>query len=112
MRSARTKAVDITEKTKEIVHERDNHCCIFCGVSVDQTFANAHIIPRSRGGLGIPENIITACAWCHNDFDQTGRRSKMMETVYDHMVIHYPTLYKVRDYWFLKGRLTYDKDRK
>ena len=30
---------------------------------------NAHFIPRSAGGLGIEENIFTACQDCHREQD-------------------------------------------
>ena len=34
---------------------------------------NAHYIPRSLGGLGIPENILTLCPRCHYEFDFSSR---------------------------------------
>lgn len=64
-----TKATSIEKHVKEIVWERDDHKCIFCHVEVDVFFANAHFIPRSSGGLGIPENIFTACEKCHREQD-------------------------------------------
>lgn len=30
---------------------------------------NAHYIPRSLGGLGIEENVVTLCTYCHNAYD-------------------------------------------
>lgn len=30
---------------------------------------NAHFISRAKGGLGIPENIVTLCRACHHEFD-------------------------------------------
>lgn len=35
---------------------------------------NAHYIARSHGGLGIEENIITACVRCHQEMDN-GKQS-------------------------------------
>ena len=46
---------------KKEVWERDNHCCIFCGNSYG-AMPNAHYISRANGGLGIAQNIVTACA--------------------------------------------------
>ena len=69
MKSKRTKACEITQKTKEIVWNKDNKQCIFCGKYVPKTCANAHFIKRSAGGLGIPENIFTACINCHIEQD-------------------------------------------
>ena len=67
-----TKAVDIPPSVKQEVWERDGRCCILCG-SPDAA-PNAHFIPRSHGGLGIPENIVTLCADCHDRYDNgTGR---------------------------------------
>ena len=69
--------VDIDHKTgathiysvKEIVWERDNHKCILCHKYVPIECACCHFIPRSQGGLGIPENIFTACNNCHTEQD-------------------------------------------
>lgn len=76
--SKRSKACEISQKTKEIVWNRDNHKCISCGIWVPKTFANAHFIKRSQGGLGIPENIVTLCSKCHYEED-FGKDSKVYE---------------------------------
>ena len=67
--SKRSKACEIPPKVKEIVWNRDNQRCISCGIWVPKTFANAHFIKRSQGGLGIPENIVTLCSKCHYEED-------------------------------------------
>lgn len=85
-----TKATSITNKTKHIVHERDNGCCIFCGKPVSATYSNAHYIPRSKGGLGIEQNIITACMECHFTLDQTVSRPSMLESVKAYLKQFYP----------------------
>ena len=69
----RTKACDISQKTKKIVWERDGHCCILCGTPMAKP--NAHYIPRSDGGLGIEQNVVTLCLQCHHDTDQTVKRN-------------------------------------
>ncbi len=66
---SQTKKYEIPPKVKVNVWERDNHKCIFCGKYVDWTKANAHYIPRGLGGLGIEENIFTACDDCHREQD-------------------------------------------
>lgn len=63
--SKRSEACEISMATKKIVWERDNKQCIFCGKWVPIHCANAHYIKRSQGGLGIPENVFTACYDCH-----------------------------------------------
>ena len=70
--SKRSKACQISMKTKEIVWNRDNRRCIFCGKYVPIDCANAHYIKRSQGGLGIEQNVFTACFTCHykEDFGQ------------------------------------------
>ena len=70
-----TKAKEVPKKVKEAVWLRDKHKCIFCGKEVDVFYANAHFIPRSAGGLGIEENIFTACKDCHHEQDN-GKNTK------------------------------------
>lgn len=64
-----TKATEIPKWVKEIVWERDKHKCIFCHKQVPVECACCHFIPRSLGGLGIPENIYTGCSDCHREQD-------------------------------------------
>lgn len=52
---------------------RDNGRCVVCGATRN-VMPNAHYIPRSKGGLGIPQNIVTLCTefgpgMCHRRFD-------------------------------------------
>lgn len=64
-----TKATEIPMKVKKIVWERDKHCCIYCHKYVDVYYANSHYIKRSQLGLGIEQNIVTACPICHDKYD-------------------------------------------
>lgn len=66
MKSKRTKACEITPEVRAVVEERDGGRCIFCG---KPGRGEAHYINRSQGGLGVPENIITVCRYCHNQMD-------------------------------------------
>ena len=65
----------IRKDVKDRVWERDNHCCVYCG----SPYANpeAHFIPRSHGGLGIEENVLTLCRECHRQYDQSSKRLRM-----------------------------------
>lgn len=63
----RTKALDISKAVKETVWQRDKYRCILCG-SPDAA-PNAHYVSRARGGLGIPENVVTLCRECHDHYD-------------------------------------------
>ena len=64
-----TKKLEIPVEVKIQVWERDRHECIFCHKKVDWRNANAHFIPRSAGGLGIEQNVFTACDICHIEQD-------------------------------------------
>ena len=76
--SKRSRACEISQKTKEEVWNRDNQQCIICEKWVPKTYANAHFIPRSAGGLGIEENIFTACEDCHREQDN-GLNTKLYD---------------------------------
>ena len=76
--SKRSKACEISQKTKLIVWERDNHKCIICKRYVPVSCANAHFIKRSQGGLGIEQNIVTLCLNCHYEED-FGQNTKLYE---------------------------------
>lgn len=74
MKSKKSKACDISQKVKMQVFLRDNGRCVICGNSYN-VMPNAHYIPRSKGGLGIVENIVTLCTdltdhKCHSRFDR------------------------------------------
>lgn len=81
--SARAKALQIPMKVKKAVYERDNGLCVVCGRPGNP---EAHYVPRSRGGLGIEENIVTLCRECHDKFD-FGDRETM--TYYDQLIRNY-----------------------
>ena len=77
--SKRSNATNISKKVKDIVWIRDKGRCIICHSS--QAFPNAHYIPRSNGGLGIEENIVTLCKMCHFKLDQTSDRKELLKIV-------------------------------
>lgn len=79
----RTKAVDVSQAVRKQVLRRDAFRCIFCKRSNALTMA--HIIPRSQGGLGIAENIVTACSVCHWKMDYTFQRETMLEYAQKHV---------------------------
>lgn len=83
----RTKACAISKKTKERVFERDMGVCIFCGAP---GLPEAHVIPRSHGGLGIEQNIVTACRLCHYKLDNSTDRQQMLQKAAEHLMRHYP----------------------
>ena len=50
--------------TRRNLFHRDGHRCQYCGASADQLSVD-HVVPRSRGGLDIWENVTTACLPCN-----------------------------------------------
>ena len=85
----RTKALEIPSKVKAIVYNRDNGRCVWCGAP---GLPEAHLVPRSKSGLGIEENILTLCRPCHMLFDQSGRvqREAMGDYFRIYLQRHYP----------------------
>lgn len=97
-----TKATDISQAVKKEVWERDGHKCIFCHIDVPISNANAHFIPRSAGGLGIPQNVFTACNECHQEQDNGKNTKKYDELAENHLKNYY------KDSWD-KSKLIYKK---
>ena len=87
-KSKRSKACDISQKVKNIVWERDGHCCIYCGST--RAMPNSHYIPRSKGGLGIEQNIVTLCNRCHYNYDMTDMREHYKEYIINYLKSKYP----------------------
>lgn len=76
--NTRTKFTNIPKKVKQKVYERDSGCCIVCGIGVTEEMACAHVVPRSAGGLGVEENIVTLCNTCHMLYDQSTKRNELL----------------------------------
>ena len=93
--SDRTIALSIPKKVKLKVWERDNHLCIICMLYyskityVPWNYSNSHYIKRSHGGLGIEENIFTACLECHNKFDNTNKRKNILPIIKNYLISKY-----------------------
>ena len=51
-----------TAMSRRAVFMRDEHCCQYCGSMADSI---DHIMPRSRGGQHIWENVAAACRPCN-----------------------------------------------
>ena len=93
-KSKRAKACDITAKKE--VWERDGGRCVICGNKIN-VMPNAHYIPRSAGGLGIAENILTMCTnftenKCHYkyDFGNAEEVEEIRAKAEEHLRNHYP----------------------
>lgn len=101
MMHKRTKACSISKKTKLKVYERDMGTCIFCGAP---GLPEAHVVPRSHGGLGVEQNIVTVCRICHDKMDNSVQRQQMLSKAAEYLKVFYPN-------WDTKN-LIYDKWRK
>lgn len=84
----RTKATGIPFRVKSEVHARDHGFCIFCG---RPGYPEAHYISRARGGLGIPENIVTACRECHRKMDSSTERPEYLRRAKLYLDLLYPS---------------------
>ena len=59
----------VTVKQKRIISKRAQDCCEYCGSQerfATQAFSVEHIIPRSKGGKTILDNLALACQGCNN----------------------------------------------
>lgn len=53
-------------KTRFEVFKRDGFICQYCGRRPPEVILEAdHIVPKSKGGTDIIENLITACYECN-----------------------------------------------
>ncbi len=103
-KSKRTKACEIKPKVREEVERRDSidghPCCIFCGSS--DARGEGHFIKRSQGGLGIPQNLVTVCRYCHHEMDDGNNREYYMDVAENYLRSQYPDWNK-DDLIFKKG---------
>lgn len=112
MKSKQAKAHDFSPATRKLIVERDGGNCIFCQKQYHMEGAGwyaltirsiMHFIPRSAGGLGIPENGAIGCQWHHEMLDNgnTGRREEMLQIFEEYLRQQY-------SYWD-KKKLVYSK---
>jgi 5-methylcytosine-specific restriction endonuclease McrA len=81
---------------KQKVWDRDGGRCVVCGNSYN-VMPNAHILSRSKGGLGIETNIVTLCTnltqnQCHYRFDNGTKKEhdKILKIITNYMKSIYP----------------------
>ncbi len=51
-----------TAMSRRAIFTRDNHRCQYCGGHADSI---DHVMPRSRGGMHVWENVTAACRGCN-----------------------------------------------
>ena len=49
--------------SRRALFARDGHKCVYCGSGAKLTLD--HVVPRSRGGDSVWENVVTSCAPCN-----------------------------------------------
>ena len=86
-KARRTKALEIPLRVKNAGQERDGGACVWCAKRGEP---NAHYIPRSQGGKGIEENILSLCWDCHMRYDQSEHREKMRAFFKSYLKSKYP----------------------
>lgn len=96
-----TKACDISKSVRKQVMDRDDGRCFIC--SSFEGIQIAHYIPRSRMGLGIPQNLACMCYLCHSDYDNGRFRNEYQEVFKRYLQSKY-------DDWD-ETQLTYKKRR-
>lgn len=100
-RSKQARAREFNEASRKIIKERDLYQCIFCRMGYhmedvtwygQQLQSIMHYIPRSHGGLGIPQNGALGCQSHHEMLDNgnKGRREEMLQLFRAYLQDHYP----------------------
>lgn len=83
-----TKATRIPAKVKQVVYARDRGLCVLCERPGDPV---AHVVRRSQGGMGIEQNVVCLCQWCHRNFDEG--RPEFREHAYVRIVAYLKGFY-------------------
>ena len=100
-RSKQARAREFNAASRQIIKERDLYQCIFCCMEYhmedvtwygQQLQSIMHYIPRSRGGLGIPQNGALDCQSHYEMLDNgnKGRREEMPQMFRQYLQDHYP----------------------
>ncbi len=65
---ARSRAIDPTPNlTNPALFARDAHLCLYCGQQfIRPQLTRDHVMPLSKGGLDIWENVVSACFHCNS----------------------------------------------
>ena len=63
--------------SRRALFARDGWRCVYCGNAGGRLTLD-HVVPRSRGGASVWENVVTACAPCnHRKGDRTVEEARM-----------------------------------
>ncbi|EIJ42019.1 restriction endonuclease [Beggiatoa alba B18LD] len=85
-----------TLNRREILR-RDKHTCQYCGSTKNLTID--HVIPRSKGGKHVWDNVVTACERCNNrKGDRTPLQANMILQTIPQQPSH-PALNFAAQFW-------------
>ena len=113
----RTRKLQVTASARKEIYERDGRRCLFCRIRYRMpanwqdhryelsVFETMHIVPRSRGGLGIAKNGLIGCRYHHRLLDDGPKetREEMQEIISLYMGRCYPG-WNREDLTYQKGR--------
>lgn len=81
---------------KAYLLERENRCCIYCGVHASKAKMEIeHVVPRSRGGTDSLSNLVLACTSCNQAkgnlslSEYLKGRPKVLKRVRAHLGVNY-----------------------
>ena len=94
--SKRTEALKIPMRVKQLVWMRQGGVSLWSFTPITVEECCCHVVPRSKGGLGVEENIVGLTTYEHRIFDlnELGDHKKehdaMRQAVKDHLMKFYP----------------------
>ena len=99
-KSKQARAREFSPKSRKEIYQRDKDSCIFCimGYRMEkagwwerENLSIMHYIPRSKNGLGIPENGALGCLYHHHKLDngKEGEREDMLKLFREYLQSHY-----------------------
>lgn len=100
-KSRQARAREFSQKVRDEIIRRDRGKCIFCEMNymtegamwIDREVKSImHFIPRSKNGLGIPQNGAIGCQWHHEMLDNgnKGNREEMLKIFENYLKASYP----------------------
>lgn len=73
----------VSKRLRWAIIRRDNFQCRYCGATgkAGAVLEVDHVIPRSRGGRDVPQNLVTACESCNSGKSDTPLDAPLVEDV-------------------------------
>lgn len=103
----------LAKKTRFEIFKRDKFTCQYCGKSTPSVILEIdHVIPVSKGGNDLEENLITSCFECNR-----GKGDGLLNSILKDKDIHTETLIlaekelQLSEYNFIKGKIREREDK-